>query len=58
MFYSNDFTILLNVFGWQSRSFFLVSWLQYLAKNIALLVRNFLGEKICQNPFSAILKLK
>ena len=54
-----DFSILLNyVVGWQSRSF-LTGLLQYLAKNMALLVQIFWGEfSICQNPFSAIRRLK
>ena len=39
------------VVGWQSRSF-LAGLLQYLAKNMALLVQTFWGEIIsCQNPF-------
>ena len=44
MFYFTDFTILFNyVVGWQNRSF-LVGLLQYLAKNMALLVQHFFGR--------------
>ena len=44
IFYFNDIMILLNyVFGWQSRSF-LAGMLQYLVKNMALLVQKFVGE--------------
>ena len=57
-FFINDFKILLNyVVGWQSHSF-LTGLLQYLAKNMALLVPTYWGEFFCQNPFSAILRLK
>ena len=41
----------------QSRSFS-AGLLQYLAKNMALLVQNFWEKKDCQNPFSAILRQK
>ena len=42
---------------WQSFSL-LSGLLQYLAKNMALLVQKFREEKSCQNPFSAILRRK
>ena len=53
----NDFTILLNyVVGWQIRRF--LGLLQYLAKNMAFVVQKFGENFSCQNPFSAILRLK
>ena len=47
------------VVGWQSLSFLAGLW-QYLGGNMVLLVQfsSFLGIFFCQNPFSAILKLK
>ena len=39
-------------------SSFLADLLQYLAKNMALLVHKFGENLVCQNPFSAILRLK
>ena len=41
----------------QSRSF-LVGLLQFLAKNMALLVQKFVGDFFCQNKFLDILRLK
>ena len=57
MFYSNDFTILLDyVVGWKIRSS-LTGFLQYFAKNMAFSIQKCLGF-FGQNPFSAILRLK
>ena len=41
----------------KSRSF-LAGPLQYLAKNMAILVQKIRGNFVSQNPFSAIIRLK
>ena len=48
-------TLLNYAVGWQSY-IFLAGLLQYLAKNMALLVQTFLEDFFCQNLFSAILR--
>ena len=50
--------ILLNYgVGWQSRSF-IAGLLQFLAKNMALLHKNFGENFLFQDPFSVILRLR
>ena len=57
IFYFRVILILLNyVVGWQSLSY-LTGLLQYLAKNMALLVQKLFEEKSCQYPFLAILSM-